>query len=89
MTIIRLCCPDCGELDNLGTCETLAGTAHATFHLEDGERMTDHTGWTDVFWDTSTTTGVTCRNCTWEGQIEDLLTPDGWARRVDAGEVSV
>ena len=61
-----LVCPKCHS-DNLGTIEDISGiaTGQAYVEIETGERTFEHSGWTDVCWDSSTTVGIECRDCFW------------------------
>lgn len=64
----RLGCPQCGSL-NLRTQERLYGAGDVVV-TDDGE-----TDWPDgvneVFWDTSETVGIACRDCPWEYDFDE------------------
>jgi hypothetical protein len=67
-----LTCKSCGGED-LGTAEAILGTAEARFFRDDlGAVQYEHTGYTHVHWDSSTTTGYACRSCGHESE-----TPEG------------
>jgi hypothetical protein len=61
-----LVCPFCGS-DNLGTNETIGGTAYATLYADEkGNVEVEHHGETRVDWDSSTTDEVNpyvCVSC--------------------------
>lgn len=63
---VPLGCPKCG-LTELGTNESIAGTAHAKLYRDsDGTIEVIHEGWTEVWWDSSETNEVdpyTCLSC--------------------------
>ncbi len=59
-------CPACGS-DELKTFETLLGAANCTVAIDkNGNRVVDHEGYTEVFWDTSESTGIACASCDWD-----------------------
>jgi hypothetical protein len=60
----RLACPQCGSED-LATTEDISGSAHGHAAVVRGERVFNHTGWTDVHWDSAESTGVECLSCFW------------------------
>lgn len=65
-----LTCPACG-VANLGTIEQVKGVAQATIDIVDGKIELDHGGHTDMDWDSSTTIGVSCRECGWDHEGPD------------------
>lgn len=66
----RMACPNCIEWDQLQTIERIYGYAPAEF-FSDGE--VDWEGHTEVDWDSSTTEGIYCKGCGWNGQQEALV----------------
>lgn len=68
--IQELACPRCGRTDALSTIETLTGLAPCTVTVVDGAVDVEHTGYTDVLWETSITLGVTCK-CGFEHEGDD------------------
>lgn len=84
---VDMCCPACRS-NQLATIERLVGSGslHAVIRLPDGSV---HIHWGDtptvVHWPSSTTAGVSCRDCGWAYEGADWpthLTPasDGGAR---------
>ncbi len=59
-------CPACGSRE-LRTFETLLGAVSCTVAIDkDGKRVVVHEGYTEVFWETSQSTGLLCASCCWE-----------------------
>jgi hypothetical protein len=74
----RLYCPSCGGGDQLVTLETLYAnaTTDGVYRNANDDVQPDHTGETEVFYDTSDTTGVACEDCGWgfsDGKFEELV----------------
>src|SRR6516164_391838 len=91
-TEATLVCPLCHS-PNLATIEELEGAAEMTARVDvtTGERTIYHEGWTDVWWDSSTTVGAECRDCEWisrdDDWLEDLiLDPDSSAAQMELGD---
>ncbi len=72
MRPIKLVCPNCGS-DSLATIEDLSGSAYGSAYEEKGERHFSHQGWTEVYWDSSETRGVECRDCQWRCTEDNYL----------------
>jgi hypothetical protein len=87
----RLACPKCGstrlssveQLQAAGRCRaiTVDATGASRFHW---------TGWTDAYWDTSTTIGLSCNDCFHDDtdvtleEIAGRFAPRGSRRRASA-----
>jgi len=69
-----LVCPNCHS-DNLGTIEDISGVALCSAYVDisNGDRSVEHDGWTDVCWDSSTSVGITCRDCMWESHSDNYM----------------
>jgi len=60
---LALCCPNCESTDSWATNETLTAISHADITINTNGIDTQHTGSTDVFWDTSTTNQTRPYHC--------------------------
>jgi hypothetical protein len=60
-----LCCPNCGSKE-LATVERLMGDAYGNAIDDDMGPRFLHEGWTEIYWDSSESIGLTCRSCHWE-----------------------
>lgn len=65
----ELTCPECKQGDSLSTTERILGSAQCNEINEDGP---DYNGYTDVWYDTSETIGVSCL-CGWEYEGPDWM----------------
>lgn len=84
-------CPRCGSAA-LGTNETIAGTAMADLFIVNGEVEVEHTGDTEVFWDSSTTDErrpYNCRSCGHDFDDDELLKAPALATAVEALEYAL
>lgn len=76
---IKMACPHCGSADNLKTIEAIEGLAACVVVKDDkGELDYVYEGYTEVLWDTSTSTGIHCGGCDWESEgdaFADALVP--------------
>jgi len=57
-------CSNCGARQNFATEERLLGSALGIVAVQqDGSLEFEHSGYTEVSWDSSETTGYECRSC--------------------------
>jgi hypothetical protein len=81
-------CPNCKDATRLATIEEILGSAGCEVS-DDGE--INHDGYTEVHWDTSTTTGIECRSCGWSDSGEDymdrLIVVTDWAVVAEDGSL--
>jgi hypothetical protein len=80
-----LVCPECGRGDELKSVEQVLGHLGVTLGVVantqgKAELVFDFHDGTEMFWDTSETIGLHCRNCDYDD------TGEGWEARFIAGQ---
>lgn len=87
--VVHGACPKCGSTESLATVEVLEGLAPLDISRSwnsEGTVVveTEHSGSTDVLWDSSSSVGLCCRACLWEVRCDDYLDHLVWVDKAGA-----